>query len=190
MSTIVIELTPEAKAVLAGFQTVPVRVLEKMRSAMDDANQLVIGKMSKARFTGRGPFPSGEHRLGIRTHHLYQSIRNSAARISGNTIRSAIGSNIVYAGVHEFGSTASGTSTVRSFTRKQPSRDVRSPRGPRGGKLKVTTKGTVTVRSFTRRWKHNIPARAPFRTGIEENLEIYRDKLSAAVIEAFKEEGG
>jgi phage gpG-like protein len=185
--TITIELTPQAQAVLASFETLPARMLEKMRAAMDQANELVLGKITASRYTGRGPYPVGEHRLGVGQRpgggRLRASLRRNDAQISGNTVQGAIGSNVIYAGVHEFGSTASGTSSVRSFSRRQRSRDVRA----RVGKGKVTASGVALVRSHSRRWRQNIPARAPLQTGIKENLDIYSDLLSTAVLEAMKE---
>lgn len=192
MATVTIQLTPEAQAILARFKNLPATMLEKMRAAMDQANELAIGRMTASRFTGRGPFPVSERRLGVRTGRLRASIRRNAATISGNTIQSAIGSNVVYAGVHEFGSTASGTTTVRTFTRRQRSRDqyaspartgARGVRQPGTG-ARLSASGVATVRSHVRRWKQNIPARAPFRTGIEDNLPIYQQLLSQAVIDA------
>ena len=186
-----IQLTPEAVAVVQSFHTLPARMLDKMRGAMDQANELVIGRMSVSRFTGRGPFPVSEHRLGVRTNRLRSSIRRNDAQIVGQSVQGAIGSNVTYAGVHEFGSTASGIATVRPFTRRKAVKEYRVPLGGSRGRLvKVTAgDGTVTVRAHSRRWKHNIPARAPFRTGIEENAGIYTDLLSKAVIESMKENG-
>jgi hypothetical protein len=183
--TIQIELTPEAQATLRSFQTLPPRMLEKMRSAMDEANQLVLGQVTAKRFTGRGPFPPPEHRLGVRTGRLRQSLRASKAEIAGNSIQSAIGSNVVYLAMHELGFT--GQVNVKSFTRRVPTnRFGRAPRSPlkivRG---KKSSPSTETVRAHTRNM--NVPARAPLRTGIEENLDIYRDKLSTAVLESMKE---
>jgi len=189
--TIEIALSPEAQAILRNFETLPPRMLEKMRQAMDDANNIVLGQTIKTRFRGVSPrpFPPSQHRLRVRTARLWQSLRASKAQIAGgNAVQSSMGSNVVYFRPHEFGSTASGTTTVRSFTRRQPSRNVRAPLGPRGKFQKLTATGIAVVRSHSRRWKQNIPARAPLRTGIEENIPLYSELLSKAVLESVKGE--
>src|SRR5581483_511083 len=115
-----IELSPEAQAILQGFRTLPARMAEKMKAAMDKANEEVLGKTSKARFTGRGPFSPGEHRLGVRTSRLRTSLNIAKAYLLSGagspTIIGSIGSNVVYLGVHEKGFT--GEVSVRPFTRK------------------------------------------------------------------------
>lgn len=189
-ATITIELTPEARAFLAGLHTLPERLAEKMKSAMDEANELVLGQVTAKRFTGRGPFPVSEHRLGVRTARLRTSLRTTKAQVvssgSGNpAVVAAIGSNVVYLPIHELGFT--GQVNVRSFTRRvSTNRFGRAPRAPlkivRG---KQTAPTTELVRAHTRRM--NVPARAPLSTGIEENLDIYRDKISEAVLDAMKE---
>lgn len=69
-----------------------------------------------------------------------------------------IGTNVKYAGVHQFG--FSGSVSVRSHTRKVKSRDVRE-------KKKIIATGIGFVRSHTRRM--NIPAR-PFLVVQDEDV--------------------
>ena len=62
-----IELSPQAEKIVAGFQTLPGRIVQAIVRGMDEANQYAVGNIQKAHLTGKGPFPPEEHRLGVRT---------------------------------------------------------------------------------------------------------------------------
>src|SRR4029453_14638820 len=113
------------------------------------------------RFSGKGPFPVAEHRLGSRTERLKQSLFYRAATVSqvGNqvAVTGTMGSlGVKYFPIHEYG--FSGSATVKPFFRKN-----------RSGK------GTSQVKGYTRRM--NIPARAPMHHGIEEHKILFQTKI-------------
>ena len=69
---------------------------------------------------------------------------------------------------------------VRTFGKSGLIRASASP----SKKKQITRVGVSTVRAHFR--EMNMPARMPLRVGIIENLPIYREKLSEAVIKVLK----
>ena len=171
---ITMQLTDNANEILArlhGFK--PVLLASLMRS-LDYQNELTVGHIQADYLSRRGP-----DTLGVVTNRLRSSIRRTEAVVSGDSITSSIGSNVEYAGVHEFG--FDGMVTVRPFTRRVASRDsIRV--GPRGGKKKIA-EGISFVRGFQRHMV--VKERAPIRRGIADRTENYREGLSQAVIDAW-----
>jgi phage gpG-like protein len=85
---------------------------------MDEQNQITIGHIARNRMKGNNnvPFPVEEHILGVRTARLRGSLPAGLgkARVFERAVESSIGSNVVYAAVHEFGS------TKRNIPARQP----------------------------------------------------------------------
>jgi phage gpG-like protein len=132
------------------------------------------------------PFPPEMHILGIRTGHYAQSIRASKATISGTAIESSIGSNVIYAGVHEFGAriehkARTGTARLRT--------DAHGNLLRRGNLATFARSGHKRVKEVAyEAGAHTleIPARAPVTTGIEDRLDDYRSAISEACAAAWK----
>jgi hypothetical protein len=116
-------------------------ILGAIKRGMDRGVKYAEGQIIAKRLTGQGPFPPSEHRLGVRTGRLRASVRSTAAVIAGDIVTASIGSDVVYAPVHEFG-----------FT------------------------GTVRGRSGRSR-SMRIPERAPFRIGLQENLDYITNEI-------------
>lgn len=196
---LIISLSPEAVQLLRNAPAWPARMRAAMIRATDLQNELTVGHIQSERLTGTGPFPVEQGKLGVVTNRLRGSVRPAKATASGMTINSSIGTNVVYAGAHEFG--FSGSVTVRAHTRTDARFDVLEHRGgtgtrlalgdsvkTAGGNLKSGVKkiasGVVTVREHTA--DLNIPARAPIRRGINDRLSDYGSSLSTAVVESFR----
>jgi phage gpG-like protein len=170
----------------------PRPMLEAIARAMDLENDLTVGHIQAKHLTGKGPYPPSEHRLGEVTEMFRKSLRRSAAVIEENAVTSGIGTNLRYAGVHEFG--FDGNVTVRQYTRRtfdtfkttQTSMDRWGHIRKRRIETQLMT-GSITVRSFTRHMR--MPERAPIRTGIEERAQNYQDSISAAIVAAWQEGG-
>ena len=161
---------------LAGFERV---VLEEIAGEMNRQNELTVAHIKEARATGQGPFPVDEHRLGVRTGRYRRSIRRSEARIIGTTaVVSTIGSNVAYAGTHEFGFT--GVVDVKGHTRQVASRNVR---GVLDGKRRLVAKGIGYVKPHQRRMAS--AARAPITTGIMDRAENYGAAVSNRIVGVY-----
>jgi hypothetical protein len=154
-------------------------VLNRLRGVMDRENELTVAHIQQARATGQGPFPVTENRLGVRTGRYRRSIRRSPARVIQGAVVSSIGSNLAYAGVHEFG--FRGPVNVKPHTRQVASRNVR---GTVDGKRKLVAKGLAFVRGHSR--QVDVPARAPITTGIQDRAAAYSAAASEAVIDTLR----
>jgi hypothetical protein len=102
--TIKIELPPESQALIKKFQDMPDELPKAIKRGMDFALSQVRGRIQTQRLSGKGPYPPSEHRLGItKAHHLQPSLREEPAVIRGQSVTGAIGTNVFYGKIHEFG---------------------------------------------------------------------------------------
>jgi phage gpG-like protein len=157
MSTvdIKVDLPPESQALIRGFQKLPDEVPQAIKRGMDRALQIVRGRIQENRLSGIGPYPSGERRLGEVTGLLRGSVRAEPAVIQGNQVVGSIGTNVIYGRVHEFGMTI-------------------YPRVAKYLVFKIAGKTIFAKRSV-------IPERAPFRTGVTENVDFIAGEISGEI---------
>ncbi len=170
-----IELTEEARATIKAIGSLPVEGMQAMARAMDRENQLTISHMMRKYLSfprSQPPVPMG---LRVISNRLRSSYYPTPTIISGARLESAIGSNVSYAPVHEFG--FDGEQAVRAHTRR-----VFRHTSSTGRRLKkrVDTGNVVQVKDFVRNM--HIPARAPVQRSIEDRQERYGQALSDAVI--------
>jgi phage gpG-like protein len=94
------------------------RALARLAQAIYKAGLEVVGAAQKERFSGQGPFPPSQNKLGVRTGRLRRSIRCTKPQVNLRTGEIAIqfGSNMVYFAIHEFG--FKGAVQVRGHTRR------------------------------------------------------------------------
>ena len=178
--------------------------------AMDDENTLTVTHIMNNYLSAKGPMT-----LGVVTNRLRSSIRPSLSVISGATISSAIGSNVVYAAPHEFG--FDGNVSVKSFTRANPHGDrfslgttgktVSRFTALRAGLLSKTAAGKKAVASgkytFSTHGGKLVSSAAPVTVkahsrhmkikarhyvfnGIKSRLESYGTAISEAITTAWK----
>ena len=186
------------------MQTMPQEMLTAIARGMDKGLALALGKITRERFTGKGPFPVGDRKLGVRSNRLRSSLRwnvtglpgqagGEPSRIDGNTISGSMGSNVEYAGVHEYG--FSGEVQVRSFRRGvSPTQFVKAGLGVLKGTRKLGKEafkaalGMEQVRAHRRRM--NVPERAPLRTGLADHGGTITAQIGAALQRAWVAKGG
>ena len=155
-----IELTDNAKEIIRQVQDFPREMAQSVAQAMDRQNQLTIGHVQARKLSQRGPST-----LGVVTNRLRGSLRATRAITSARAVESSIGTNVKYAGAHEFG--------TKPYTIR-----------PRAGK--VLRFGTARGVVFARMVKHpGLPARRPIGSGIEERAANYSEALSKAIEEAW-----
>ncbi|MEI8288670.1 MAG: hypothetical protein WCH99_04310 [Verrucomicrobiota bacterium] len=140
---------------------------------MDYQNQLSIEQIRRFHLSG----PTTASSLSRRTGRLIHAVDASKAVILGTGVTSTIGSNVVYAKIHEFGGEIKRTVIAGSVKLRTNARgDIL--RGGKKGKLAIFAgkqhKRFKTVsykggKSFT----ITIPARAPFGHGIADRLPEY-----------------
>ena len=166
-----LKLTQDQTAKLAALKDAPARLLAPLARAWESGAKEVLGRAVNGRFMGKGPFPVSQHRLGIVSHRLRQSMVTTGLQVNAGTGTASVsmGSNVKYYRGHEFG--YKGTVQVRGHTRKA----VVTAKNNRGkltrksiNDLKVSKLvrgrrfGYSTVRPHGR--KVNVPARRPLGT--------------------------
>ena len=188
-----IEITSNAQVALAQLRVIPEAMLKAIAAALDRENELTVGHIQAQHLTGHGPFPVEEHKLGVVTNRLRSSVRPELATIQEGDIKSAIGSNVIYAGPHEGG--VDKMVGVRAFTRHDSRGDVfaqgasarfswRDGKITRVRKAQASASGISNVRAFQRHMR--MPARAPIATGMAERAENYSEAISAAILSTWE----
>jgi phage gpG-like protein len=191
-----IKLSPAAAALVS--DATASRVLGAISTEMQKQSLLTIGQASEKRMNFPGDGPTTLQGLRHRTGHLLRSLR-ATTTVSGDEVRTAIGSNLRYFGVHEFG--FQGTQQVKAHTRKGPAR-VRLGAGgvvnlaaatklglvKKGGTLKkgvgiLVGGGLINVRAHER--KANFPARMMIQKTIAERQQEVETAISNAVEKAL-----
>lgn len=183
---ITIGLNSNAAAVAQRMGAFPDAALRAVAQSIDYGNQVVIADMSARKLSRRGP-----KTLGVVSNRLRGSMRASAAVVIGTTVHAEIGTNVVYAGVHEFGFV--GVVRVREHTRRRfgygGDGRATSKRMDASGRIrtvrrKPTSTGTIVVHAHS--MQMNVRERAPIRSTIQENAENYRLGASNAVLAAWQ----
>lgn len=137
-------------------------LLKSIAPALDRENELTVAEIQEAHMSFSGPTS-----LGVRTGRLRRSVRPARARIVGGQVWSAIGTNVKYMGVHEFG--IDEDVQVRPHTRKHVVRKVVF------GRRRKIRSADIHVRGYTMHMKQK--ERAPIRRGIEDRTEYYRASI-------------
>ena len=186
MSPVTLEINlgqnvPELVARLA-----PARMLAAVAGAMDLATQQTAADIQEERLSGEGPFPPSEGRLGVRSGRLRQSVRTTPATIEGTQVTTALGTNVVYAAIHEFGGT---------ITRTTKPGKVRLRTDAGGNLLKRGNLATFARASHKRAREVGyaggktltitMPARAPFGHGVADHQALFRLAIGRALTEAI-----
>jgi hypothetical protein len=165
--------------------------LARFGSALAEAGKIVTTNAGRDRFSGKGPFPVSQHKLGVRSGRLKKSLRCSKPQLNLRTgeIAMQFGSNMVYFAVHEFG--FKGQVGVRQHTRSlmgkktyQRGRLTKGYQNRLKKKLKDRhfegSKGKTATQVRAHRRRVDMPARAPFGT------ELRSERTTAAFMMALK----
>lgn len=158
-----ISIDDASRAVLARLEGAPSHVRSAILQAVDRENQYTIGVITSERLSQRGP-----ETLGVVSNRLRESMRASEATFVSGTIRATIGSNVVYAGVHEFGIDAQVTVRTHSRTITKIFGKSIDPR-------------SSTVREHSRHMR--FPARAYIRGTLQQRTPNYCTAIGAAVVD-------
>lgn len=202
-ATIHISLVDHASGALAGMlrSLRPDQVAMALAVALDRASQVVVGSAQRGRFSGKGPYPVSDNKLGVVTGNLRRSIRCTRPQMSeSGELSVGFGSQVKYFAVHEFG--FSGTVQVRGHQRKI----IKMSFTPRGKLTKAVISARIAqiasrhfagissargnsafVRPHSRRMR--VPARAPLGTELRSprTVETYRQSLDQVIPEIFRQ---
>jgi hypothetical protein len=168
------KLTQDQSSRLLALKDAAAKLLPPLARAWGSGAQEVLGRAVKARFTGKGPFPVSQNRLGIVTNRLRKSMRAAAVQVNeGSGVMSvSMGSNVSYFGPHEFG--FQGRVQVRGHTRKAVADTGRTARGRLSKSNINQLKNSKLVRgrsnfSYVKPHSRQVktPARRPLGTELE-----------------------
>ena len=172
-TTISITRSPRFDSLMRQLDKLPATALQAVGTAMARSGFAVLQKAVEERFSGKGPFPVAQHRLGMRSKRLKESLTVTPPQINASTgeVTQSFGSNVRYFLLHELGFT--GRVQVRSHTRKAVA-DKRSNSGKltkdtiNRRKNSILVKGRqnyANVKAHTRNL--TIAARAPMTTELQ-----------------------
>jgi phage gpG-like protein len=134
-------------------------------AAMQSQNAATVSHIQERYLSFPQNEPPTMDGLRVITNHLRQSITAGAPVVSGGDVSSTIGSDAIYARIHELG----GSFTVPDIV----ARNAKALRF-------LDASGNVIFRKAVRSHPVNMPARRPIQRGIEDRLNDY--------INAFVEE--
>lgn len=153
---------PALEKALAGLKREP--LLGVVARGLSRGVLLVAGRIQVKRLTGKGPFPVSQHKLGVISGRLRQSLRATEARIEGDNVIASIGTKVGYARAHEFG--FNGAVKVRAHEVTMTTLFGRKLAEPLRFSRLASTR------------KVKIPERRPIRTGIEENAQVLSNEIA------------
>lgn len=169
-----ITITSNAAQAAAQLKAIPPAMVAGIAQALDRQNELTIGHIQAQKLSRRGPTT-----LGVISNRFRSSVNRTEASVEGDAITSALGSNVAYAKIHEFG--FDGPEHVKSHKR----RIIAFDRYERQGSRLVQTQSGIrgTVKAHTRHMR--IAARRPFGSSLDERSAAYSSSISAALLTAW-----
>jgi hypothetical protein len=201
-----VQISPAAYAVIRNLRDTS-GVMATVCRVLDQQNELTTGYIQQNFLSGPGK--KDLTTLAVVTGLLRRSAHPVPARIQGGVIFSGLGSNVLYAGAHEFGVDKeitvpahtmrnsirdrfdAGGTAVDRFTalrmgilsKKQASKETQASGKyvfARKRAKQVLTAGQIMVKAHQMHMR--LPARRCFSRGIEARLETYGTALSAAIV--------
>jgi hypothetical protein len=183
-----IELSEEAQGILRDLKTMPVWMFTAIAEGMNVANKETVAEIQRDHLTGQGPFPAEEHRLGVRSNRLRGAIWAAEPVINGSVVESGIGDNVAYAAIHEFGGRIAHRAKAGSVRLRTNAAGelLRQPGGRGAIFAKGSHKRVREVGYSSAGYEVVMPERAPIRSGIEEMMGTYSERVSEAITEAWE----
>lgn len=172
--TVSLDLADAARAARAVAAMADAPVSKRMERAVSLGLQMIVLEVQKDRFTGQGPFPVSQHKLGVVSGRLRRDLHAEPAARTATGFRGRIGSAVEYFAAHELG--FDGTVDVKAHTRAN---------------YTVEKRGYSVLAQSVRGYKKHlkIVARGPLRAGLKDHAgEIMNEQIREVfdVIDAAK----
>ncbi|MEN6533035.1 MAG: hypothetical protein ABFD89_05190 [Bryobacteraceae bacterium] len=183
-----IELTPEAIALLQKMSRMQDIAVGAIAQALDEQNALTVSHIQRAYLSfpkGSAPVPIG---LRVQSNRLRESVNAAPATQVGLRVNSGIGSNVVYARVHEFGGDvqhAPRTGWVRLRTTTGGALLGQKANARLAVFAKKSHKQVRFVQYKSQGYTVHMPERAPIRRGIVDRLKNYGRAVGRKLKEAW-----
>lgn len=202
-TTITFTASAEVLPLLEKLRNLPEVAVRAVQRGMALAGTEALGNAVKFRFTGKGPFPVSEHKLGQRTNRLRQSMAFTQPVINPDrrTVEMRFGSNVSYFAIHEFGFT--GRVRVKGHIRAAVNDPNRAPVGSQRGRVTRKTinekKNSILVKgrnnfAYVKPHTRNlvIAARAPLGTELssQRTQDAYFSEIGRELVAALGRKGG
>lgn len=169
----IITISDTASARLRELQ--PERIMPRLARRMDQENVHTVSYIQTTYLSFPKSEPSVPDGLRVQTNRLRGSLRASSTVITGDGLQSAIGSNVVYAALHEFGGVIHHPARKGSVRLRTDGSGNLLRTGP-NGKLAIFARqkgGYVhkqfkTVQYAGKEYDVTYPARAYVRNGLRD----------------------
>jgi len=207
MSTI--RLSLPASSVRAAYNLIsfPDHLVTAIKRGLDSALEYGLGQALKKNFSGKGPFPPEQHRLGIghrrrtatgtyvggRLRASFQ--RTPAHEVSPGMIAASVGSEVEYWPIHELGGKINRT-VKAGFVRLRTTKQGELVRGVTGGavfakrygkgKAKYYTERAIREHKVGKAYTITMPKRAPMMTGLTNAAPRMSKLLGASIVEMWR----
>lgn len=186
MVEIKIKFTPAAEAALAKWSQLPKTLPVAMARALARQNQLTVSYIQSKYLSFPKNGPTVLNGLRVVSNRLRGSVRATKPVLIGDGgVRATIGTNVKYAGVHEFGGTFTVTKKA-GLVRLKTDRAGNLLRQGANGKLaifaKKNAKRAKEVAHAGSTYTVTYPERMPIRRGIQDQTGAYSAALSAAIL--------
>lgn len=159
-------LSPDGREIAAMMDRI-VHPNETLRNSISLGLQMLALRVQKERFTGQGPFPVADKKLGVKSGRLSRDLHAEPAAVTGNGYSGRIGTAVEYFAAHELG--FEGEVSVRAHVRSAHTLSKKKITNSKG-KVQIRpaqSRLEQSVRAHKRKVK--IPKREPLRTGIEQH---------------------
>lgn len=142
-----LKITQDQSAKLLAMKDAGKRMIPPLAQAWAQGAKEVMGRAVRGRFTGQGPFPVSQNKLGIVTNRLRKSLRTTPVQVNAGTGEISIsqGSNVSYFASHEFG--YKGRVQVRGHTRRAVAGNRRRDTTTEWGGVTTTSRGKLTKKT-------------------------------------------
>lgn len=153
---------------------------------MDRQNQFTVSRIQSRYLSYPKSGPTQADGLRVISNRLRASVRASKAVPTATGVVSSIGSNVVYAAIHEFGDTIHRV-TKPGSVRLKTDRQGNLRRQGRNGQLAIFARASekhfkTVSHAGGKAYDIEMPARAPFAHGIADRADDYGAGLSSAIL--------
>lgn len=190
-----ITITPTAQALLQRIgnpQALLIHVQKAMQVAMDGDDGVRTNVVEKHLSAHPHPTDPKDHSLGVVTNRLRSSVWTTTTP-TATGVDARIGSNVVYAPLHEYGGTVKRVMLAGSVRLRADAKGLLLKGVARFASKKSNKKGELKHKRFVnvpyaggKRFEIVYPERAPFRTGVAEKLDDMGQAVSKAIVDYWK----
>lgn len=178
-----IKITSNADAVAENLAAMGQAMTDGIARALDYENEMSVGQIQAIKLSRRGPTT-----LGVISNRLRSSVRPTRAIVVSGNVDSSIGSNVIYAAVHEYGidqmvAVPAHTRKVTVALRGGSTFNAKTGRIKKNKPGRVQT-GVASVGTYSMHM--HFPARRYIGSTVESRKDDYVASINSAALEAWR----